>query len=119
MMGNKNKATTNHNAALSEARAVRQSAFDMVRVLNPPNPLFPWKTITKLPVGTKKDMEPTCRRPLPTFTKTPENLAQSIMCLQYPRWYEFFPEEKATPQSTKEVLLEAFKTLRGTIYQHN
>jgi len=118
MMGNKNKAITNHGPALAEARAVRQPAFDVVRALNPPNPFFPWKKISKLPRGGKKDMEPTQRHALPTFTKTPQNLAQSIMCLQHTRWYEFFPAGKATPQTTKDHLLVAFKTLRGAICQH-
>jgi len=112
-MGNKNKIITNHDTALVEERAVRQSVqsvFDVVRVLNTPNTLFPWKKITKLPVGTKKDMGTMhIPRPLPTFTKT---------CLQHPRWYSLFPTGKETPQRTKEVLVVVFKTLRGAICQH-
>lgn len=86
LLGNHNSPILNVDEANVRARAALPPAFEAVIALNPPSSLFPWKKVSKLPIGSEKK----------NCNKSPENLLASIRALGGRAWTAIFPEKNLT-----------------------
>ena len=109
MMGNKCGTINIVDTTYVCVRESLSLTFQEVLVPKPPHSLFPWKTVSHLPIGYNKALHST------TFSKTPKNLVQSIRSLEGLPGTEFWIERNHTPPRTRDNLLVAFNRLRAAL----